>query len=461
VLGTPMAPIRFCAEPAEASPWRSIIVRSNVNVSSAFRYVELEDGGAEGAALVLETGVVVDHVQIVGSRADGVWATDFAPTSNSLSVRGSLGAAAVLTGFGAAARFPVGGALTSNQDDVVRLRFSDITENTTLYALGVPYLQEASVRVHDAVFTVEAGVDYQFGAEAGLEIGWNGADATLLVNGTAAAPVVFQGAVAEPGHWGGLAIRQNVRTNSVLQDVRLLHGGGNEIPAISVESPVILAGVSLDQNQTGIHVAGRGLGAESTALSVTGTSGVPLRVAPDALISLPTGGTLTGNMDDHIDVEGGDYRASGTVPHLGVPYRVLGSIEALADSALTLTPGTEFVMAAGTRLGIGEDGSATTLIAEGTAAAPIQFRGASATAGFWTGLVVGNSAAGGSRLSYVRIAHGGAEGACLVLGGPVVVNDSAFSDCAGYGVLRAAADTTDYATSNTFTNVGAGNVGTF
>jgi hypothetical protein len=101
------------------------------------------------------------------------------------------------------------------------------------------------------------------------------------------------------------------------------------------------------------------------------------------------------------------------------------------------------------------------IIAEGSVEAPIRFRGAGASAGYWTGLILGIQVGGGSRLSYVEIAHAGgaADAACLLLRNPVEVTNSSFSDCAGYGVLRGELDLGDYATGNTFTNMGVGNVG--
>jgi hypothetical protein len=244
--------------------------------------------------------------------------------------------------------------------------------------------------------------------------------------------------------------------------VRLLHAGSNARPALQIDSAIIVDNVSLDQNETGMRLARQGLDQASTRLSVTGTSGVPLRVAPDALITLPTGGSFTGNADDHIEVEAGDFTVAGTVPGLGVPYRVLGSVESMTDSSMTLSAGTEFVITADARFEIGWNGSPAVIIAEGTAEAPIRFRGAAASAGYWTGLIFGNQVGGGSRLSYVEIAHGGggSDSACLLLRNPVDVTNVTFSDCAGYGVLREELDVTDYATGNTFTNMGTGSVGT-
>jgi hypothetical protein len=130
---------------------------------------------------------------------------------------------------------------------------------------------------------------------------------------------------------------------------------------------------------------------------------VPLTVQPDALITLPEGGAFTGNQPDHIAIEAGDYRVTGTVPNLGVPYRVLGSIYTL-ESSMTIAAGTRFIMSADAQLEFGWNGNSATIVAQGTAAAPIRFTGLSEVAGYWSGLIVGSNAlsAGPPRFSHTR-----------------------------------------------------------
>ncbi len=462
-LGTEADPIRICGRQAEAGYWSSIIVRGNVTSDSVLRNVLIADGGGSDAALVLDADLTVDNVQVDNSGGDGVWAVDFRSGSQGLSVRGSQGAAVVLTGPGAATRFPLGGELVENEEDLARVRFADIDEDTTFHALGIPYLQERAMDVTEAAVEFEAGVEYRFLADTDLEVGWNGSDATLTVSGTEAEPVVFRGQGEEAGYWAGVVVQRNVRSDSVMRHARILHAGGSDAPALSLDAPILLDHVSLEQNETGVFISGEGLHADSRNLSVTTTESDPLVIEPDALTSLPEGGTFTGNTRDRIVVEGGDYSRNGTVPNLGVPYFIRGSIDTLADSVLQLTAGTQFTMNADVDIEIGWNGSAARLVAEGTADDPIHFTGLDTTTGYWRGLVVGQNVLSSSLLDHVEVSHGGgatSNPACLQLRTAITVTNSSFVDCGGFGILKDDADAADYTVTNTFTNMGSGSVGT-
>ena len=183
-------------------------------------------------------------------------------------------------------------------------------------------------------------------------------------------------------------------------------------------------------------------------------------MVPDALISLPRGGQFTGNTTDQIAVEAGDYSVTGTVPNLGVPYRILGPIDTL-ESSMTIAAGTQFVMTADADIEFGWNGNSATIIAEGTAEAPIRFTGLDTTAGYWLGLTVGTNVLSASKLDYVEVSHGGSTGgACLTVHTPIDVTHSTFATCTGYGILKDADDVNSYVDTNTFTAMGAGDVGT-
>lgn len=326
-----------------------------------------------------------------------------------------------------------------------------------LHAPGIPYVLDNPVDVTDgADLTFEAGVEVRFAADAGLDIGWNSGDVVVRVNGTAAAPVEFRGVAEEPGFWDGIAIRSNVRTSSVLSHLLIRNAGGGDEGALRVEAKIRVNDVQLAQNDKGAWIGAQGLATGSTNLSITSTEAVPLTVSPDALISLPEGGSFTGNSLDQIAVEAGDFTVSGSVPNLGVAYRVLGDIDTVIDSAMTIAAGTHFVMTADADIEFGWNGGSAAVIARGTAAAPIQFTGVEETAGFWEGLSVGSAVLSSSAFEYVEISDAGPN--CLTLQRDLSVTNSSFNRCEAYGISKQSTDLTDYTLTNSFTGMGTGSV---
>lgn len=462
--GTAAQPIRFCGKEAEPGYWGSLIVGTNVTSDSVLSHVLVADGGGD-AAVILDSDVEVSDFVVRNAEADGVHARDFDDASARLSVEGSGASAVVLTGPGAATRFPLGGSLAGNAENLVRVRFADIEDDTTFHALDVPYLQENAVdTVGGSLLTFKAGVEYRFATDTDLEIGWNANDAEIRVEGTEADPVVFRGEDAEAGAWGGLIVGTNVRTDSELSYLQIHHGGGNETRPLSIYAAIVVDHVTLEDNRLEAYIGDHGLAASSSSLTITGSGAHALTVHPNAIALLPTGGAYTGNASDWIEVEGGAYtRESGTVADLGVPYRMLDTFSTREGATISIAAGTEFEMTADTQFEIGWNASEAKIEAEGTADKPIVFRGVEDEAGYWVGVVIGNQVSSDSILDYVHIGNAG-QGAGVVgnllLNNPITVTNSRFYSSAGYGIVKEASDTTDYAPTNTFTDVASGDIGT-
>lgn len=455
--GTAAEPILFCGATADAGFWRGVIVRNNVTSNSKLHNVLIADAGGTQQALLIESELSLQNVQIESSESDGVRARQFADDSTGLSVRGAAGFAVALTDARAVSPFPLGGTFSDNGLNVVQLEFDDIPISAAFHDPGIPYVQESAVTVTEgATAHFDAGVEYQFAADAYLEVGWNSNDAIVEIAGTAEAPVVFRGVDEAPGYWGGLLVRNNVRTSSTIANLILRHGGGAGDPALRIEAAIQLNDVTLELNETGAWIGAQGLDEASANLSITTTEAVPLTVPPNALITLPEGGTFTGNQTDHIAIEAGDYSVTGTVPNLGVPYRVLGAIDTV-ESSMTIAAGSHFIMSADADIEFGWNGNTATIIAEGTAAAPIRFTGLDEVAGYWGGLIIGTNVLSASKLDYVEVSHAAAS--CLRVQSSIDVTNSTFSNCTGFGILKDAEDPNLYTETNTFTAVGT-NVGT-
>ncbi len=441
--GTAAAPITICGEESEPGYWRQVIFGPNVTSNSTFKNVLVSDAGADVAAVLLNADVHVENLQVVDSGNVGVEARDFADDSEKLSVYGSLDAAVRLTGPGGLTNFPLGGVFEDNFEQSVVVDFDSIEGNdsVTIHDVGIPYLQAQSLYVSgSAELTIEAGVDYRFSADTFMEVGWNSSDPTLFINGTETDPVVFQGEADEAGFWRSLLVGINVRTNSNISYLTVREGGGDENPALSVRSAITLDNVTLEDNETGALIGAQGLDPDSANLTITGTEGIPLTVAgANALVTLPQGGSYTGNGDDVIAVEGDTYDTEGTVADLGVPYRVLNSQYVVDGSSITIEPGVHFEMSADTFITFGWNSGAATVTAVGTEEDPIVFTGTDASAGSWRGLEVELNVTTNSALQYVVVEHAGnpadpEDSAAIYLDAAVPVQNCTFNDIAGYGV---------------------------
>jgi hypothetical protein len=461
--GTASQPITFCGSTAAPGAWASVILEQNVSPTSVLANVLVSDAGGNNAGLQLMTNAMVTNVQVRDSGSDGVWATDFQAGSTALTVTGAVGTSVVLKGEGAIGHFPLGSALTGNGTDIARVDLSTIDADTEFRELGIPFLQVRDVYVQGAAtVTFDAGVEYRVAAGHQLNVGYASSGSTIAVEGTASAPVTFRGETAVAGNWDGILINDTVTSQSHIRYAKIQHGGSSD-PVLTISAPITLDNVSLDTNKVGVQIGDGGLNTDSTMLSITKTSDVPLTIRPNAIPTLPTGGDLTGNTTDQIAVKGSTvYQAKGTAPNLGLPYVFSADVYFQNGAALTVSPGVTFIMSSGSVLDVGYGSTAATFIAEGTAAAPISFVGLDTTSGYWDGLLFETTALSASALDHVVVKNAGVmNNGGIRLYKEIAVTNTTVSGSAGYGIFYSKAFTKNYTATNTLTGNTQGATGTF
>jgi hypothetical protein len=464
-LGAAEAPIAFCGRQSQKGYWGGLGFGRYARSDSSLNHVSISGGGAGEVALLLDASVHVRDVTVRDTASDGVWASVFGADSARLSIQGNDGAAAVLLGLDAVSTFPLGGQYGQNGEDVARVRFGTIERETHFRNAGLPYLLEQGLLVRDgAKLVFEAGVEARFAADTAFDVGLGNSPAELAVLGTATAPVTFRGALPTPGYWQGLGVGARALTSSRLEHALIRDAGGKDRAALYVDTAATLIDVSLRANAKGMVLGAAGLHPESALLSISGTQGPPLTVAPDALVSLPPQSSFAGNTADQIVVEGGAYTKKGTLTNYGVPYLLSGSIALEDASELTIAPGTKLLMGANTSLEVGARASSAKLVARGTAAAPIEVSGQVPSAGFWGSVIMYASVTSDSSFEYVHMSHGGGsnpKSANLVLSKACSVKNSSFSSSFGHGIVKWKDDPTDYAVGNTFADNASGPIGVY
>jgi hypothetical protein len=269
-VGTAASPVRFVPQTA-GMPWGAISVTSPATAHLA--YATLAGGGTgphataplAGASLAGQSFdatrpvvLLVDHVTVSGSAGLGVFlrGARFDPASTALTVTGA-GWLPLYTGVASATEIP-DGTYTGNAIDEILLQSYGVAANddsapfvadVTMHDRGVPYLVgtgPSSIVVGDglrtsasASLTIEAGVKLLFmpqGAGGISQImvraknvgGTYQAQGALVVQGTAAAPVVFDSAATTPaaGDWQGLYFSNVIAPQTAIQYAHILHAGG-------------------------------------------------------------------------------------------------------------------------------------------------------------------------------------------------------------------------------------------
>jgi hypothetical protein len=269
-VGTAASPIRFVRQSA-AMPWGAISVTSPATAHLA--HATLVGGGTGpqataplgGASLAGNSSdatrpvvLSVDHVTIDGSGGLGVFlrGARFDPASTALTIT-RAGSYPLYTGVASATEIP-DGAYTGNAIDAILLQtygvaatddMSPFVADVTMHDRGVPYqvgTGPASIVVGDglgtsasASLTIEAGVNLLFmpqgaGGVSQLVVraknvgGTYQAQGALVVQGTAAAPVVLASGAPAPaaGDWQGLYFSNVIAPQTSIQYAHILYAGG-------------------------------------------------------------------------------------------------------------------------------------------------------------------------------------------------------------------------------------------
>ena len=289
-------------------------------------------------------------------------------------------------------------------------------------------------------------------------------EARLLALGTETDPVTF--AAQDPGTpWrriyiggGGIAVQESVLQHVVLED-------GGQPPntdttntgALQIDSPdlSVAAGPVLDHvtvrnsRRYGIYVR---MNADDpdplsmTNLTVTGSAQAPLMLYVSAMRGLGGGHSLTDNGEDVIEVRagtvgGGSVRFDQRWLAHDVPYKVVSDFGGVAitgdnDPILTIDPGATLLMDEGAFIQVQSGG----LVAEGTADEPITFTRPDEGSVPWERIEIDDRfSASESRLSHVRVLHGGyvngnPASAIIVRDGALSISDATIQHSVGTGV---------------------------
>ncbi len=465
--GTAEEPITIRGVTEEAGFWEALYIRDNATSNSKLSHVVIADAGGNDAdaALTLEKGIKLNDLTIEDSDASGFIASEFDDEASNITVRNVADFAGILTGGDAVTFLPLEGSYSEGvSEGAIRVDLATLSDVDVVFSdPGVPYVIAQNIRMSEGGnVTVNAGVTLKMGVDTYIEAGAFGDAAALVVAGTSEAPVVFEGAVAEAGFWDGIYVRDSATSATSFEHMVLRHGGGQDNACLNLDTDVDVKNVTIEACETaGFTVGDVGFGEDSEALTVTGVEGPAGTASWSGALTIPRGGSFTGNDDDEIRVTApGNGAASGNLPLLDVPYLALANWRITSDASITIDPGVEIKFGPDNYIEVGAFGSAATFVAVGASNERIVFTGADASAGTWAGIYLRNSVTSNTRLDFIEVNYGGTDSdANLTVDADVEVTNSIFSNSAGYGIIVGeSAGTNDYAATNTFTNNALGEI---
>ena len=438
--GTPGSPIRLVAD---AGTWDGVLMDDNVQSGTVLRQVRIEGfrAGISGGLRVDNPDVPGDRVVIVEScliqSSDaGAVGAYLAANARVRSFENNAVDAEGLSIDAAFAGFNDVLGVSNSYEAPLRVRGSTLSGEDGVWPKPVandsstqPIRPGGSLAVVDGSLTIAAGNRIEMPLNGQLTM----TDSRLVVDGTAAEPVVFEPA-AGAEYWHRIRLRGTGSSgvsriaNAVLDSAGAAPGQSASAAraAIVVENsggvpatPTVTESVIVDSNGYGMtfadecHCAGA-----CNDNVIVGSSFSALRMQANFIGRFGVGNTMTGNNTsgtlghEGVWVAGDVIDESATWPANDVVYVVHGNIELRQSYPLdpvpvwTIEPGSELRFASDRRLRVGE-GNDGILEAQGTSAEPILFTSIdTGTPVFWRGIDF-NQGADGSVLDHVVVSYGG------------------------------------------------------
>ena len=348
-----------------------------------------------------------------------------------------------------------------------------------------------NVVVEDNVMVrVAPGVVIKFtGENAGITV-----KGALRAVGTPTQPIVFMGSATGRGTWRGIHFRSNNIDNELTYcTVKNAGSDPTDNYGVSITGFANAYPSRAKITHTTLSQSG-GYGLYIDAVSSFGNIGdfaenslndnakAPIKICTPQLGALDANSNYSGNVLNYVEIAGtGSLDANITMPKLPVPYQVGSGYITIINGTLFVSPGVEIRFKPNTELVVDQTGNGA-LVAIGTPAQPVIFKGATAGRGTWYGIwIAGNSTA--NHLSYCTIDGGGQAALGLIqtgranvvvgnVSGPypyATIDHCTLSNSGGWGIFKGGnpasnvnggiLSPSNVATINTFDNNASGAIG--
>ncbi len=439
--GTAAAPIIFTSAAAQPKPgdWQYVRIDGARSTGSIFDHVRMFYGspnGGAGGMLSLTQGanITVSNSVFAQATAVGVWMDD---------VTRSTIANCIFAGNGGyAVEGPVDdlGQITGNGFGLgqagIHLRGGTVSHDAVWQQPDVPYVVTGGTTVAGGVtVAIKPGAVVEMARFAYLTV-----QGTLKAQGTAANPITFTSAAAQPkpGDWQYIRVDGPRSTGSIFDHVQMFYG-----------SPNGGAGGMLSLTQGANITVSNSVFAQATAVGVWMDDGTRATIA-NCIFAGNGGYAVEGPVDDLGQIKGSTYGPDQLGTHLrggaishdavweqpNVPYVLTGGTTVTGGVGVTIAPGAVLEMDRYAYLTV-----QGTLKAQGTAAAPIIFTSAAAQPkpGDWQYIRMDGARSTGSIFDHVQMFYGSPNGGAggmlsLTQGANITVSNSVFAQATAVGV---------------------------
>jgi hypothetical protein len=386
-------PVLMTGEESTPGFWDILDFRSDAReATSRFNNTTIEYGGSRGSMILVSNDVVFRRSVIKSSGSTGLKVMKpGVPTLDSVLIS-LCGGVPIESQFSNTSFITPSTSFLGNTLSYVNLLTTGgyITQDVTWNLIPIPYKINGNVNIIESgTLTIEAGNNILMGDNVRVIIEDLGG---LKAIGTQSDPITFSGSTPQPGFWDTFEFRDDANHADCIFDNCVIEHGGNSYYMIrcagsnlTIQNSIIrnsgTVGVIFDQNSNPTF----------SNNTVTGCLDAPIIAAFNNVGNI-TGGSYTGNTNDYIRVTGGKIITATNFEDLDVPYRLVGTINYITTSTLTVESGTTIELDDGVRILIEEDGG---LMANGSAG-EILFTGATKTKGFWNTIEIRADANSGS-----------------------------------------------------------------
>lgn len=434
--GTPTAPIRMVAD---VGTWNGLHLDDNVQAGTALRNVRIEgfSGSVNGGLRVdaAAATAIVENCSFESAEAGSVsvylaGGARLSSFENNVLVAGALSVDAPMPGFSDVL------TVSSIFETPLRVRGGSVAGFRMSWArpragddATQPIRPSGTLVVTNGALHIAAGNRIEMPLDGQIIMN----DSSLVVDGTASAPVFFEPA-STAAYWNRILLRGNGADGEsrVRHAVLAAPGSDPSLDASTQRAAIVVSmGVTapstpavsdttiVNSNGYGMTFAdGTHCGGGCADNVITGSRFSALRMHANYIGRFGDGNALVGNNTsgtfghEGVWVVGDVVDTSATWPSHEVPYVVQGDLEVRQSfpfdpvPVMTIEPGAELRFASNRRLRVGE-GNDGILDAQGTGTAPIVFTSVDDTTPvYWRGIDF-NQGSDGSTLDHVVVSYGG------------------------------------------------------
>jgi len=405
--GTLENPIIFTG--TSEAPWNYLYFGPYTGDGSILSHCVIENGGYSGQGMlyVHTDKLTIEHCTIRNSVSSGLYLTsNGVPALSENSYENNATYPIYVNTAESLSAIDSASSYTGDNDNRICVADHVLSIDATMADAGTPYFFNNYTQIsNNATLTIQAGAELQFASNRYLYVGpSSNSTGRLVAEGTEENPITFTSGSDQP--WYYLYFGPYTGDGSILSHCVIENGGysGQGMLYVHTGNLTIEHCTIRNSVSSGLYLTANGIPALSEN-SYENNATYPIYVnTAESLSAIDSASSYTGDNDNRIYLAYTNFTSDTTMADAGTPYLFANYTSVYNNATLTIQSGAELQFESGRYLYIGNSPNSTgTLIAEGTADAPITFTSAQAApqAGDWGGIYLYQYDGGSSLLNAV------------------------------------------------------------